>query len=168
VLAYVRFRQAAKVAPYTIHKELNVLSAIFNFHLQEEAVTYNPILAVKKPKIRVIRPHYTPTEGQLFKILEHLFEGARRFFLAFVNTGCRLGEISKANVGDADLERGFLRVVRKGGKVDFLKMNSVLRYVIEEELNEREDPKPDEPLFLNQYGTRYKKMRKALTAISHR
>src|ERR1041385_5648592 len=87
VLAYVRFRQAKKVAPFTIHKELNVLSAIFNFHLQEETVTYNPVLAVKKPKLRIIRPHYTPSESQLFKILEHLFDGARRFFLAFVNTG---------------------------------------------------------------------------------
>jgi site-specific recombinase XerD len=42
VLSYVRFRQAKKVAPFTIHKELNVLSAIFNFHLQEETITYNP------------------------------------------------------------------------------------------------------------------------------
>ena len=41
-------------------------------------------------------------------------------------------------------------------------MNSVLRHVIEEEFAEREDVKPDEPLFLNQYGTRYQKMRKAL------
>jgi hypothetical protein len=30
VLAYVRHRQTKKVAPFTIHKELNVLSAIFN------------------------------------------------------------------------------------------------------------------------------------------
>jgi integrase len=162
VLAYVRFRQAKKVAPFTIHKELNVLSAIFNFHLQEEAITYNPVLAVKKPKIRIIRPHYTPTETELFKILDHLFKGAKRFFLAFANTGCRLSEISNANVRDADLKNGFLRVVRKGGKVNFLKMNAVLRQVIEEELAEREEVKPDQPLFLNQYGTRYKKMRKAL------
>ena len=162
VLAYIRFRQLKKVAPFTIHKELNVLSAIFNFHLQEETITYNPVLAVKKPKIRIIRPHYTPTESELLRILDHLFKGARRFFLAFANTGCRLAEISNANVRDADLESGFLRVVRKGGKVNFLKMNSVVRQVIEDELKERENVKPAEPLFLNQYGTRYKKMRKAL------
>ena len=162
VLAYVRFRQAKKVAPFTIHKELNVVSAIFNFHLQEETVTYNPVLAVKKPKIRVIRPHYTPTEAELLKILDHLFKGARRFFLAFANTGCRLAEIRNANVRDADLETGFLRVVRKGGKTDFLKMNAVLIEVINDELADREEVKPDQPLFLNQYGTRYKKMRKAL------
>jgi hypothetical protein len=33
---------------------------------------------------------------------------------------------------------------------------------IKDELAQRENVKPDEPLFLNQYGTRYKKMRKAL------
>jgi hypothetical protein len=43
------------------HKELNVLSAIFNFYLQEASITYNPVLAVKKPQLRIIRPHYTPT-----------------------------------------------------------------------------------------------------------
>lgn len=162
MLAYIRSRQASKVAPFTIHKELNVLSAIFNFQMQEETVTYNPVLAVKKPKIRVIRPHYTPTESELLKILGHLFKGARRFFLAFANTGCRLSEISNSNVRDADFETGFLRVVRKGGRIDFLKMNAVLRQVIKEELAERENPLPSDPLFLNQYSTRYKKMRKAL------
>jgi len=83
VLAYIRFRQKSKVAPFTIHKEVNVLSAIFNFALQEEIVTYNPVLAVKKPKIRLVRPHYTPTHDELLSVLDHLFEGARRFFFGF-------------------------------------------------------------------------------------
>ena len=46
--------------------------------------------------------------------------------------------------------------------MDFLKMNAVLTRIIEQELAERENPGADEPLFLNQYGTRYRKMRKAL------
>jgi integrase len=120
------------------------------------------VLAVKKPKTRVVNPHYTPTEKELFRILEHLFKGARRMFLALAETGCRLAEISNANVRDADLETGFLRVVRKGEKINFLKMNAVLKHVIEGEQAEREEVKPDQPLLLNQYGTRYKKMRKAL------
>jgi hypothetical protein len=41
--------------------------------------------AVKKPKLRIIRPHYTWTANQLVKILEHLLEGSRRFFLALAN-----------------------------------------------------------------------------------
>jgi len=47
-------------------------------------------------------------------------------------------------------------------KVDFLKMNSVLTQCIKDELAEREQVNPNDPLFLNQYGTRYRKMRKAL------
>ena len=31
-------------------------------------------------------------------------------------TGCRLGEIQKANIGDVNFDRGTLRVIRKGGK----------------------------------------------------
>jgi len=41
-------------------------------------------------------------------------------------------------------------------------MNSVLVEVIKEELAERKNAQEDEPLFVNQYGTRYRKMRKAL------
>ena len=41
-------------------------------------------------------------------------------------------------------------------------MNSVLTQCIKDELAEREEVRPDDPLFLNQYGTRYRKMRKAL------
>jgi len=73
-----------------------------------------------------------------------------------------LSEISNANVADANFTTGFLRVRRKGGKIDFLKMNSVLTQCIKDELAEREQVRPDDPLFLNQYGTRYRKMRKAL------
>src|SRR4029077_20276394 len=99
VLEYIRQRKKAKEAPYTLLKELNVLSAIFNFAIEEEIVTDNPVLAVrrKKPKARVLHPHYTPTEDELARIFDHLFEGAKRFFLAFANTGCRLGELSNAN-----------------------------------------------------------------------
>ena len=73
-----------------------------------------------------------------------------------------MSEISNANVADANFTTGFLRVRRKGGKIDFLKMNSVLVEVIKEELAERKNAQEDEPLFVNQYGTRYRKMRKAL------
>jgi integrase len=65
-------------------------------------------------------------------------------------------------VADADFTTGFLKVRRKGGKIDFLRMNQVLMDVIKQELAERENPQPEEPLFVNQYGTRYRKMRKAL------
>ncbi len=56
-----------------------------------------------------------PTEDELARIFDHLFEGAKPFFLAFANTRCprcRLGELSNANVADADLATGFLRVRR--------------------------------------------------------
>jgi len=41
-------------------------------------------------------------------------------------------------------------------------MNSVLIEVIKKELDERNNSLPEEPIFVNKYGTRYRKMRKAL------
>ena len=37
--------------------------------------------------------------------------------------GCRLGEIQKANIGDVNFDRGTLRVVRKGGKTEYIPLN---------------------------------------------
>ena len=76
----------------------------------------NPVLAVQKPKLQVIRPNYTPTLEEVNLIFEQLHKWARRFFLALCTTGCRLGEIQKANIGDVNFDRGTLRVIRKGWK----------------------------------------------------
>jgi integrase len=135
-----------------------------NFCVSEEIIPANPVKAVKKPKLRLIRPNYSPTEDQLTKILNQLYPGARRFFLALVNSGCRLGEIQRANVGDVDWDAGTLRVIRKGGNLDFVPLeSSVLRAVIKEELESRANPGPNDPLFVNQHGKRYLRITKSLT-----
>ena len=120
-------RQNQKVAPNTIHKEIAALSAGFNFCAVEELVAYNPTKAIKKPKIKQVRPPYVPTKDELLAIIDHLYVGARRFFLALCNSGCRLGEIQKANVGDVNLDVGILAVTRKGGKSEQIIMNDTMK-----------------------------------------
>jgi hypothetical protein len=46
--------------PNTLLKELNVLSAIFNFAIEEEIVTHNPVLAVRRKK----RPAFSEYAGR--------------------------------------------------------------------------------------------------------
>jgi integrase len=113
---YIRHRQNSNAAANTILKELATLSAMFRFFLAEEIVLSNPVLAVRKPKLRLVRPNYRPSEPELAKVFSALYPGARRFYLAFCNSGCRLAELRACNVRDADLEKRALRVVGKGGK----------------------------------------------------
>jgi len=135
---------------------------VFNLCIQEELLAYNPVLVVKKPRIRLVRPNYVPSHDELLKILDKLWEGARRFFLVLCNTGCRLGELQGANVSDVDFESEFLRVVRKGGKEDFVPMNAVVKQCIREEFQEREEFQPGDALFLNKRGQRHKRMTRSL------
>ncbi|MGH9339898.1 MAG: hypothetical protein ACRD1R_10010 [Acidobacteriota bacterium] len=56
ILEYIRRRQLKGAAPNTIHRELATLSAIFRLAMQEELVIANPVLSVKKPRLRLKRP----------------------------------------------------------------------------------------------------------------
>lgn len=155
-------RRSAGVAPNTLHKEIAAISAVFNFLAAEELIPpINPTWAIKKPKIRQVRPHYTPSGPELERIFQHLYPGARLFFLALCNTGCRLAEIQKTNVADADFDQRLLRVIRKGGKIDYVPLNETIIAAIREDLEQR-SASPDDPLFLNNHGKRYLRITRSL------
>jgi site-specific recombinase XerD len=162
VARYIRQRQDAGAAPNTIHKELATLFAIFRFALQEEIVLFNPVLAVKKPKLKLVRPNYTPTPAQIILILNAINPKVRRFFLAYCSSGCRKSELIRCNVGDADLENRLLRVIGKGNKECFIPMNDILFEQVKAELELRHGARPDEPLFINKEGRRFRTLRMSL------
>jgi site-specific recombinase XerC len=63
-----------------------------------------------------------------------------------------------------NFDRGTLRVIRKGGKPQYVPLNPEALACIEEEVKFRTErfgkkPGADEPLFTNRYGRRYKKIR---------
>lgn len=109
---------------------------------------------MRKPKLRLVRPNYRPSEEELAKVFSALYPGARRFYLAFCNSGCRLSELRGCNVCDADLQKRALRVVGKGGKERFIPMNDDLMECIIQELASRPDPLPDDPIFVNREGAK--------------
>jgi len=159
---YIKYRQKEGASPNTILKELATLSSIFRFAMTEELITFNPVLAVKKPKLKQVRPNYTPTLEEIDLIFQHLFPGARSFLLAFCNSGCRKSELVNCNIRDADLTNKILRVKGKGDKERLIPMNKTLVRVIKEEVDSRPDPKADDPLFLNRENRRYESLRGVL------
>ena len=125
-------------------------------------VLFNPVLAVKKPKLKLVRPNYAPSPSEILLILNAIHPTARRFFLAYCSSGCRKSELINCNVRDADMENRLLRVVRKGSKERFVPMNDILFQQIKNELETHAHAKPDDPLFLNREGRRYRTIRKSL------
>jgi integrase len=162
LVKYIRMRQKEEAAPNTIHKEIAAISAVFNFLAAEELIPpINPTRAIKKPRLKQVRPHYAPTGLELERIFEHLFEGAKLFYLALCNTGCRLAEIQNTNVSDLDFDQKVLRVIRKGGKFDYVPLNEVLIEALAHDTTQR-NAKLDDPLFLNNHGQRYKRITRSL------
>ena len=168
IVKYVRMRQKEGAAPNTIHKEIAGLSAVFNFLAAEELIPpINPTRSIKKPKLRQVRPHYAPSGPELEGIFEHLYEGANLFYLSLCNTGCRLAEIQNTNVSDLDFDQEVLRVIRKGGKVDYVPLNQILLDALAHDIAER-NAKPEDPLFLNNHGQRYKRITRSLRTACKR
>ena len=165
---YISRRRGSNATANTIHKELATLSAMFRFAMSRELVLFNPVLVARKPKIRLVRPSYVPSEEEIFRILEQLHPSAARFCLAFLNSGCRKSELVACDVVDADLQQKGLHVVGKGDKQRKVFMNSVLHECIVAELSSRLDAKPDEPLFLNREKKRYRSLRTPLTTACQR
>ena len=162
IAKYIQMRHEAGASPNTIHKELATISAMFRFAIQEELVLFNPVLAVRKPKIKLVRPNYRPTPAEILLILNSIDPKIRRFFLAYCSSGCRKSELIGCNVGDADMNNRLLRVVGKGSKERFIPMNDILFEQIRAELEQRLRAKAGSPLFVNKEGRRFRTIRKSL------
>jgi len=162
VLDYITARRRAGASPNTLHKETALLSAIFRFYVQRQILPGNPVLAVDKPAIRLVRPNYAPTVHEVIKILNQISPYARRFFLCLWATGARFSEIQRANVGDVDLEARTIRLRRKGGRIQIVGLNSLAYEVIMQELAIRPTPQPSDPLFINRLKKRVGKIHEAL------
>ena len=126
IIGYINHRLEDGAAPNTLHKELMTVSAMFRYAMNLDLVMFNPVLAAKKPKIKVVRENRVASREELVRILECMYPPARRCYLTFCKTACRASEIFNRNVEDAGLERRKLLVVGKGDKVRYVPMNYVV------------------------------------------
>lgn len=159
----------AKVTVNSARNDVAAVSALFNWLVDSEIVSANVTRGIwKKGEVRVARPHYVPSVDEIRRIREVLALEARPIFDALVSTGCRLGEIQRANVGDVNFEYDFLRVIRKGGKQDYVPLNPVLLRAIRESLAARPNARPEDPLFVNRHGKRYLRITRSLATACRR
>jgi len=68
--------------------------------------------------------------------------------------GIRVSELTGMDVGNLDLEGGLARVLGKGGKERIVPVGSCARKALGDYLEERGNPPPDRPLFVNARGGR--------------
>lgn len=130
----------------TINKNLQLLRAIFNFHMKRRRVQYNPVVPVGLLKIQIPSVvFWTQNETlQFLNYAEKKYAGTGREVIAFMvkfalNTGMRMGEIVALSWHDVDMDNrlitvrrsydSFQRCIRestKGRKIRHVPINSAI------------------------------------------
>jgi len=124
-----------RASPRTVHHYYSSLRAFFNWTVKEGFLQESPLAKVKIPKAksRVIQPYSTEQIKKLLAVCDHDFENGAKFLatrnkaiiLMLVDSGLRLSELSNVKVQDIDTERGWIKVLGKGGKERFVRIGKV-------------------------------------------
>lgn len=141
-------------APNTIHRKLSSLSSLFNELIVANLMRENPVLTIKRPKARSIRPKMGLSDNEINqlcefyvgKTIQSLQNKAILTFLSY--SGCRISEVIAVRVLDIKTENDIKVVIikGKGSKVRKIPLHPKL-WVVLKELIERRDKTPEDYLF---------------------
>jgi integrase len=143
--------------PTSQNKALGALKRAFNWAVEEELITKNPIAHVRKPKIVTRDRTLTITERQL--ILASFKDAAFRDYVqALTLTGCRPGEIARVTAAEVELALGVWvlprhKTAKRTGKPRVVYLCPEALELTKRLMAER----PEGPLFLNVRGKPWKR-----------
>jgi integrase/recombinase XerC len=106
--------------PRSIQRALSSLRSFFAFLVRHGEVREDPTAGARAPKTRARLPGTLDADqaSRLFDVESKTPQGKRDQAMAelLYGSGLRLSELTGANLGDLDLEAGFITVHGKGGK----------------------------------------------------
>jgi site-specific recombinase XerD len=104
----------------TIQKYYRGLSALFNWLVREELLSYSPLLKIKVPKAekKVVKALSYAEVNQLVSTFGKKFEDRRNkaMILVLVDCGLRLGELLNIKMSDIDMQQQLMTVDGKTGE----------------------------------------------------
>lgn len=144
IIAWRKSLESRSLAPASIRRKLSALASLFDYLCEANAVTYNPVTGVKRPKAEN-NEGKTPaiSDDQARRLLDapspDTLKGRRdRAILStFLYHGLRREELCSLNVKDIHLRRGVphLRIHGKGGKLRYVPTHSQTLERINDYLN---------------------------------
>jgi site-specific recombinase XerD len=104
----------------TVQKYYRALSALFNWLIREELLTYNPLIKIKVPKAekKVVKALSYAEVNQIVSTFGNRFEDKRNkaIILVLVDCGLRLGELLNIKMADVNMQQQLLKVDGKTGE----------------------------------------------------
>jgi site-specific recombinase XerD len=111
------FRAAKPFNSTTVQKYYRSLSVLFGWLINEELLTYNPLLKIKVPRAekKVIKALSYEEVSKIITSFTNTFEGKRNkaIFLVLVDCGLRLGELLSLTMDNLNMEQQLLKVPSK-------------------------------------------------------
>jgi integrase/recombinase XerC len=152
--------------PRSIQRALSSLRSFFGFLVRNGEIQEDPTIGARAPKTRARLPGTLDTDqaSRLFDVETKSPLDMRDQAMAelLYGSGLRLSELTGANLGDLDLEAGFITVRGKGGKMRQVPLGSQCAAALRRWLAAREDlpgatptrTNADLPLFTGRPGHR--------------
>lgn len=148
---FIATLHSAGLAARSIQRTLSSVRSFFNFLESQGQITANPAAGKKAPRSRSKLPQLLDTD-QAAKLFDFAAKSPlQKRNLAIVEllygSGLRLAELVASNIGDLDLDGGFITVVGKGNKTRQVPLGSHSIRAIRDWLACRELPERTAPLF---------------------
>jgi len=170
-MKYRMWRRAARRSPQgdpakpisdaTLNRDHAFASIVLRHAVLDGLVSANPLVGLKKLR-EARKPRRYFTKAELGLLIAKCPKRFKALLLAAIYTGARKCELTALRWRDVDFERGKIALVRqKVGNCDFLDLHPALAKELLRVRNERDEPPPDEHVFLSWHGTAYAEVRKA-------
>ncbi|MGA1675186.1 MAG: tyrosine recombinase XerC [Pseudomonadales bacterium] len=121
IAAHVARLNASGQAPRSIQRALSCIRSFYRFLIRHGCASQDPTTGLRAPKAPARLPRLLDTDqaAQLLARVPENGDEVRDLAIAelFYGSGLRLAELTGANIGDLDLNEGFIRVRGKGNKM---------------------------------------------------
>jgi integrase len=148
------------ISEATLNRDHAFAALVLNHAVADGLLDASPLRGLKKLREpRKPRRYLTKVElGILIAKVPQRFKG---LLLAAIYTGARKGELTALRWRDVDFERGKIAIARtKVGNCDSLDLHPALAAELLRLKNQRDEPPPEEHVFLSWHGTPYRDVRK--------
>ncbi|MAX79576.1 MAG: integrase [Crocinitomicaceae bacterium] len=127
--------------PSSVNRKLSTLRTYFKFLLRSLLIKANPMTNITAPKKAKRLPEFAAENDilQLFNadVFEDSYKGAMEKAIVglFYQTGIRLSELIELKLQDVDFNKGFIKVLGKGGKERFVPIGNEMIHELDQYLN---------------------------------
>lgn len=156
--AYVSRLHSQGLSPTSIQRALSSVRSFFRYLIAQRVLKTNPAAASKAPKSKSKLPHTLDTDqaAKLFayKAWTPVEKRDKAMLELLYGSGLRLAELVGVDVGNLDLDSGFVTVLGKGEKSRQVPLGSHCVQAIRDWLSCRDLIEPGMPVFTGRGGNR--------------